>query len=382
MRFHAAAISGLAILIAFTAASLSAAEAMPVRIVSEDAVASPRQPQVAIDEAGTIFVAFGASDAIYCCTSADRGQTYSDPVKIGSLPKLSLGMRRGPRIVARHDAAEGDFLVVTAISHDSGNLVSWRSTDAGKTWQGPLTVNDSPKDAREGLHAMTISPAGQIFCTWLDLRNKSTELFASVSTDGGKSWSKNFLVYHSPSGSICECCHPSVACDSNGDIYVMWRNSIDGFRDMYASRSRDGGKTFTAAAKLGPGTWKLDACPMDGGYLAATAPGKLTTIWRRNTQIFRSDIDGTNQQPREQLLGNGEQPWAAATSAGAYLVWVSRRPGDLWLATPKSKSPDKIAADATDPVITAPLKGNGPLVIAWESGPRGKTSLHSLVIAP
>ncbi len=45
---------------------------------------------------------------------------------------------------------------------------------------------------------------------WLDLREKGTVLYASKSMDHGETWSKNILVYRSPDGSICECCHPSI----------------------------------------------------------------------------------------------------------------------------------------------------------------------------
>ena len=53
----------------------------------------------------------------------------------------------------------------------------------------------------------------------------------------------------------------------------MWRNSLDGARDMFVSESRDGGRTFSNARKLGSGTWPLKACPMDGGHLAFDAAG-------------------------------------------------------------------------------------------------------------
>jgi hypothetical protein len=82
-------------------------------------------------------------------------------------------------------------------------------------------------------------------------------------------WSKNLMIYESPAGTICECCHPSAAIDSEGQVLVMWRNWLAGSRDMYLVRSRDG-LTFSKPEKLGSGTWKLNACPMDGGGLAAS----------------------------------------------------------------------------------------------------------------
>ena len=48
----------------------------------------------------------------------------------------------------------------------------------------------------------------------------------------------------------------------------MFRNNVNGSRDEYLVESRDGGRSFAAARKLGSGTWPLNGCPMDGGGLA------------------------------------------------------------------------------------------------------------------
>jgi hypothetical protein len=155
----------------------------------------------------------------------------------------------------------------------------------------------------------------------------------------------------------------------------MWRNALDGHRDMYLAMSKDNGQSFAKTRKLGTGTWPLDACPMDGGALAIDAKGKVTSVWRRATEVFSL---GTARQ--EQRLGIGEQPWCAAGSEGAYIVWLSRRPGELWLQAPSSRRPEKIADNANDPVVAASASGAGPVVIVWEAGSRGAGGILALVV--
>lgn len=361
-------------LLSFSLLWIAAANAAgPVPLVPRDAIAQARQPQAAVAGDGKVYVAFGAGETIYCCASKDQGQTFEKPVEIAQVPKLALGKRRGPRI-----AATGESVVIAAISHATGDLLSWRSTDGGRTWSDPVTISDQPGVAREGLHALACGPRGELYCVWLDLRGETKMAIAGASSsDGGRTWGANQSIYHSPSGSVCPCCHPSVVFDASGRLYVMWRNSLDGNRDIYLSTSTDTGKTFSTAAKMGSGTWKLDGCPMDGGSLAAIN-GSATTIWRRDRQVFTA----ASQEKGELKLGGGEQPWATAASDGAYLVWLERRGGDLWLKRPNEAKPIKLAAQASDPVIAAPLTAAGPVIAVWEVGQGKEVSIVAQAVAP
>lgn len=250
--------------------------AEPVQLARGSGLKNPQQPQLAVGQDGVIHVVYGIDDKVYYHRSRDGGKQFSKAKELSFAHAMSLGMRRGPRIAVTKDA-----ICISAIGGKQGkgrdgDLLVLRSTDDGKTWESPVQVNDVDSAAREGLHAMAAGPKGEICCVWLDLRNRSTEIMASVSRDGGASWGGNTLVYKSPSGSVCECCHPSVALTDDGGIYVQWRNSLDGNRDMFLATSTDSGKTFGKAKKLGDGTWPLDACPMDGGAISISGkrPGR------------------------------------------------------------------------------------------------------------
>jgi hypothetical protein len=323
----------------------------------------PQQPQLAIDAKGAIHVVFGVGDSIRYRQSDDSGKSFSEPVTLPSVLDMSLGMRRGPRIAVTEQA-----VCVTAVGGKQGkgrdgDLVALRSTDGGKTWSEPVLVNDTVDSAREGLHAMSAGPKGELCCVWLDLRHRKTEIMASVSGDGGATWTKNTLVYKSPEGSVCECCHPSVAYDGQGVIHVMWRNSLAGARDMYFAKSTDGGNTFSSATKLGTGSWPLKACPMDGGSMAPLSDGKLASVWRRDKSIYLS----LEEHTEEKLLGTGEQPWIAATRDGPFIVWLTKRGNDAYILSPNSASPVKLSTNAADPVLATGPGGRGPVVAAWES---------------
>lgn len=339
----------------FPGTRLSAA---PVEILPS-ALHGAVQPQVAVAPGGLIHIAFGKGNAIYHTKSAD-GRVFSAPVKVAELPKLALGMRRGPRIVATDKA-----IAITAISHATGDLASWNSTDGGATWKEGAKLNSTPKSAGEGLHAMAGDGQGNVFATWLDLRNGGTELWAAGSQDGGASWSSDALIYHSSDGHICECCHPSVAMDAIGRVAVMWRNWLGGSRDLYLATSSDRGKTFGTARKLGEGTWKLNGCPMDGGSIAINPAGEFLAAWRREKTVFTSSLTTP-----EQRLADGSQALVLSTSKDTLYFWESA--GGLMIRR-NDAQPSRLT-DNAHMAAAAPLPKGGAIVV-WESTANGAVTL-------
>ena len=308
-----------------------------------DPTEEAKQPQVAVDARGRIYIAFGRGNTVRLASSTDGGRTY-DVNTVGEVGSLALGMRRGPRV-----AATDGSIVVTAIGGREGkgrdgDVLAWRSKDGGKTWAGPTRVNAVEGSAREGLHGMAAGPEGRVYCTWLDLRNGKMEVYGALSKDGGATWEPDALVYRSPDGSVCECCHPSAAFGPDGTLHVMWRNSLKGARDLYLASSSDGGKTFGAAEKLGRGTWPLRACPMDGGAVAAGPDGRVETVWMRAGAMFAA-----RPGEPERGLGRGVQGWTAFGAEGPYSVWLEKRPGRLLALTREGRSPTILAERAGRP---------------------------------
>ncbi|MFN9036893.1 MAG: exo-alpha-sialidase, partial [Planctomyces sp.] len=292
-------------------------------IATGEGSSAPLQPQCAVDPAGKVHVIFGRGNEVWHCRSLDDGTGYTQPKPVFSVPNLSLGMRRGPRIVALKNR-----LVITAIGGPQGkgrdgDVLAWTSQDQGRSWAGPTRVNDVEASAREGLHAMAggqpnpAEPLEAVWTVWLDLRNRRTEICAARSADGGLTWGPNRILYTNQEKNVCECCHPSVVVDGQR-VHIMFRNSLDGNRDMYVISSVDGGTTFSAAEPAGRGHWKLNACPMDGGMLAAFGGKSPTAIWRREGNVYQSSAG----EP-EQLLGPGDQPWITVGANGACLAWTA-----------------------------------------------------------
>lgn len=299
---------------------------------------------------------------IFLARSDDAGRSFRSAVKLETVPKLMLGRRRGPRI-----AAHGDRITVTVIAHE---LLAYTSLDGGKSWVGPVTINDVPTSAREGLHDLAGSLDGQLFVTWLDLRNGKMELWGASSRDAGRTWSKDELVHRSPDKSICECCHPSALFDREGNLAVMWRNSVHGARDMWLATRPKGAARFTEGRKLGEGTWKLDACPMDGGRIVAFGGGRFGAVWQRAGEVFFSGPAGG----AEILVGKGTQPVAITRKGETSVFW--QQGADLMvLRDPGRGTAARHAANASFATVAVSPTGSAALLAyerpgTKESGPQ------------
>ena len=324
--------------------------------------APAREPQMVVN-GKTIVLAFGAGMRLYASVSTDSGKTFSAPVTVAGGAIVPLNRHRGPRVALSDrsvvvTAVVGKTVAAGAHAHglpSDGDLLAWRSTDSGRSWSKGVVINDVAAAATEGLHALAADAKGNLFAAWLDKRGTGTQLYGARSTNGGLSWSKNILIYQSPEGTICQCCHPSLAIDSNGQILVMWRNCLAGSRDMYLARSSDG-VTFSKPEKLGIGTWPLNACPMDGGGIAVSL-NRIVTAWRREREVFVS-----SPGEKEVGIGEGSDVSIAAATAGVYVVWSSL--SGVMVLPPGKKEPISLAPKGTFPNIVA--LPNGHALVAWE----------------
>jgi len=271
-------------------------------------IARGQMPNVAKDHAGNFHLVYGNGDSIFYSYSADRGSTFSTPKLISVLPKLAASHMRGPQI-----AAISDDLIVSACN-DLGDIFSFSKSQSGK-WMQSGRVNDIDTVAKENLMALAADEKNA-FAVWLDLRSKHNQIYGARSTDGGKNWSKNNMIYSSPDTTVCECCKPSVVVKGN-NVYVMFRNWLNGNRDMYLIQSSDEGLTFDPAQKLGIGSWPLNGCPMDGGGIAVNNNGSVETVWNRKGLIYACEPG-----KEEKELGKGRNCTIETVNGKTVYAWV------------------------------------------------------------
>lgn len=315
--------------------------------VASTVIASGQMPNAVKDNSGNVHLVYGNGDSILYSYSSNKGKTFSSPTLVAVIPKLAASHTRGPQI-----AATTDGLALTACN-DLGDIFSFIKDQSGN-WSQTGRVNDMDTTAKENLMALA-ADGSNAFAVWLDLRDKHNKIFGAKSVDGGKTWSKNIEVYASPDTTVCECCKPSVAVKGR-NVYVMFRNWLNGNRDLYLIQSSDGGSTFGQAQKLGSGSWALNGCPMDGGSVVIDKNGNPETVWNRKGVIYASEPG-----KEENEIGKGRNCTMESVNGKNVYAWVED--GNIIVMKPRGMK--KNLGKGQLPVIKA--VNNEHVLCIWEN---------------
>ncbi|MGH7526923.1 MAG: sialidase family protein [Gemmatimonadales bacterium] len=204
-----------------------------------------------------------------------------------------------------------------------------RSTDQGRTWSEPVTVNDGTEFGSHNFHALTAAPGGTILATWLDAREGYSGVWMSRSEDGGQTWEPNRPIYAEPT---CPCCRTAVAVAADGTIYVAWRAILPGdIRDVVVTRSADGGKSWTPPIRARADGWVYPGCPHAGPSLEVDARGAVHIAWwtgkegEAGVYYARSQDGGASFASTPIAVGQRARPahvqLALAPDSGVYVAW-------------------------------------------------------------
>ncbi|HVE41445.1 MAG TPA: sialidase family protein [Planctomycetota bacterium] len=224
------------------------------------------QPHLAAAEDGSFYAVFIKDGNIEFSGSSDRGKTWSSPiVAIDARGKAKGGMQRGPRIAVDGKKTiyisaplcfdEAEF----AKQYPTQDLFLTVSTDGGKTFSKPVAINDVPKQAPESLHWLAAAPNGDVFVAWLDRRQRGNspgqDLGYVKITDQGRKVGKNGVI----PGPLCECCAPGLTVDAKGNPILIYREGGKSNRPLDLAMSTNGGASFARVTRINQGESKVDS---------------------------------------------------------------------------------------------------------------------------
>ena len=304
-----------------------------------------------------VAVAWGATPPgggadVFLATSRDGGRTFAAAVRVNrNEGEARLGGELPPRVALAARGADTPHLVV-AWGGRAGSAVIRvaRSTDGGRTFAKETTLQASDIAGDRGWHALAVDAHGTAHVVWLDHRRlvaRPKPAEPDHHADGAAMAQLSSLYYArlAPDGTtterdvlpgVCYCCKTALAIAGDGRLLTAWRHVYPGnVRDIAFAESRDGGATFSAAARVSDDRWQLAGCPDDGPALVGDSQGTIHVVWP-------TVIDGP--EPTGALFYATSRDGRTFTTRQRVPTLGSRKPGHPQIA----------------------IDGGGRVVIAWD----------------
>jgi hypothetical protein len=287
-----------------------------------------------------------AGGDVFVATSRDGGATFAAPVQVNPTPgEGRVGGELPPRIaIARVPAGQDPLVVVlwTARGERTSIKLS-RSTDGGRTFGAPETLQAPDAAGDRGWPSLALDPQGRAHSIWLDHRGLAGhDAHAHQGPYDGVAMAQRSGLFHfSGSGErelakgVCYCCKTSLVSSGDGAIYASWRHVYPGnIRDIALVSSRDGGRTFSAPSRVSEDGWQIEGCPDDGPAMAVDGSHVVHIVWPSalpgvepvGALFYASTRDGKSFTPRERIPTLGSlkptHPHIVADGSGrVFVAW-------------------------------------------------------------
>lgn len=383
-----------------------AARAADAPVASRHTPAAAPAIGVALDTAGRIWLAEVDATGLRVSRSEDDGRHFSTPVPVlAEAENVTADGENRPKIAVGADGIVHLSWTQNLGERMTGNIRYARSTDDGRSYSTPQTLNSDRQRISHRFDALATDGQGKVAVVWLDARARASGpaagsgkltqvgLYAAQSSDGGASFAADERV----ASHTCQCCRTALVFTAGGPL-AYWRH-------VYEPNVRD----FALAALAAPagGTplrvtdddWSLDGCPHHGGDIARDGANRLHIVWftqgRARQGVFyrrlgspRFDstghVTGLEVTTAGPVLSLGDprrqagHPAVAAAGARVLLAWrefdgqnyavwaqLSEDGGEHWSAA------QRLAETTTAADYPLPLLDAQRALVVWRSAGEG-----------
>jgi len=342
----------------------------------------------ALDGEGRLWLARVENQRLLVARSEDGGVRFSNPIMVTSEPEnIAADGENRPRIAVARDGTVLLAWVQALPQRFTANIRFSRSTDDGKTFSTPVTLNDDGRVGGHSFASMALDSAGRVAIVWLDGRDRDavceqggkfagSSVYLALSSDYGARFSAN----HALTRHTCECCRTALTWTPQGPV-AFWRNLYDGSIRDFALAYLDDGQVKRASDDQ----WRIEACPHHGGDIATDTRGGLHLVWFTNGAtrqgLFYKRVDGVHESAPLSFGDAAAQAGHPAVAVAgdtvvltwrefdgmAYAAWAMRSDdgGVAWGA------PQRLAKSAGAADYPQPLSDGSRIRVVWNSAREG-----------
>lgn len=341
-----------------------------------------------LDGRGRLWLARVEDGHLLVARSDDGGASFSAPVSVNREPEtISAEGENRPKIAVARDGTVLLSWSQALPQRFTGNVRFARSTDDGRSFSAPVTLNDDGRIGGHSFDSLAIDGAGGVAVAWLDGRDRdaakeqggafdgSSVYFARSSDNGAHFDANRRLAAHT-----CQCCRTALAWTADGPV-ALWRNLYGRNTRDFALADLDTGRQRRATDDA----WQIDACPHHGGGLAVDGRGALHLVWftqgrTRQGLFYKRIAEGRESVP--MALGDpAAQAGHAAVAAAADTVLIAWREFDGRAYVVQAihstdggaswSAPRRLAESAGAADYPLPLTDGRRMLVVWNSAAEG-----------
>ena len=253
----------LGILLLFICALLVSKNVVPAQQFP-DLGSNIAQPQIMTSPDGELLLSWTARENgdYNLFVSTWDGDAFSEAVQVNTGPLNTIPIDEMRPAIAI--GTEGRVALVW--TDREFDIQTAMSLDGGRSFGAPIRLNQDEGTALQEFPTIAFDPEGVLHAAWMDPRiaeegeEEPADLYYAEIRDGVVQ-EKNLTA--SQESSVCGCCLPHIQVESNGNLTITFRNTVDGYRDPFrVVRTPDG--AFGEPEPVSPPVWQINLCPIAG----------------------------------------------------------------------------------------------------------------------
>ncbi len=286
--------------------------------------------------AKSLHVAYENDAAIFYVPSTDAGKSWGASIKVSA----AIVSCSAPAIATSKDGTVHIVFQGKSTNEKASGVFYTRSTDAGKTFSEPVDISNTPTESSEP--QITIGGDNAVHVVWVDAlpAPAGPDIYYTVSTDEGKSWSKREDLSNTPGGISS---NPCIAVGADSRIHVAWADTSSGDEQpdiFFVQKTASGwSKPADLSQDTGHSTHPRAACGV-GGKAIITWCDDSRKEKAADVLFVSEHKPGQFSKPVSvsEKLGESRQPDFVAESNGRMaFVWSGSRKGQqvpsIWART-------------------------------------------------
>jgi len=238
---------------------------------------------------GDLWRLWAENASLYFQISTDNGLTFSTSNRIAiEEEKISARNENRPKIA--FDKYQGVYVSWASPKEKkySADIRFSYSSDYGKTFTKPITVNDDNLLTGHSFNEMLVTDEGDISIVWLDSRLAYQRRKEGKKTNGsalyfGKAnYRKNELRFSNKqlANNTCVCCRIAIDFNNQGELAILWRHIYgDNIREFALLTLAQDDNVQQAPYQISYDHWKINGCPHQGGAISINDYNRYHLVW-------------------------------------------------------------------------------------------------------